>query len=107
MHPISPKVGIPTATEESCSTITVSPGPAPTLALVRPDWHRARSRGTPGQTSGAVPEAKGMRTTRLKVYYWLPEWKMLRVKGKKKPRSVAHTRKPRGDVRKGPKQTNT
>lgn len=107
MHSISPKAGIPTAAEESYSTIMVSSGPAPTAALVMPDWHTVRSRETPGQTSGPIPEAKGVMRNGLKVYYWLPEWKMLWVKGKKKPRSAAHIHKPRGNIRNRPKQTKT
>lgn len=66
----------------------VSSCPAPALALVMPDWRRVSSQDTPGQTSG--PEAKGIMS-RLKVYYWLSEWKMLRVRWEKKPRSVTHT----------------
>lgn len=49
--------------------------------LTQSGTHRVSSQDTVGHTSGPVTEAKGVIRNRLKVRYWLLEWKMLRVRG--------------------------
>lgn len=76
----------------------VSSGPAPCSGFGDAELAQSQFPRYSGANICPIPKAKGTMRNRLKVYYWVSEWKMLWGKEEQKLRPITHMRKPRGKL---------